>query len=79
MPLVQTIVPESEYDMLRQRARKEGKPMKEVLREALRAHLVPDTVNPDDPVFHIFPLQKKKGRTHWASRDHDELLYPSHR
>jgi Ribbon-helix-helix protein, copG family len=79
MPLVQTVVPESEYDLLRQRARKEGKPLKAVIREALRAHLVPDVVNPSDPIFHIFPLQKKKGRKHWDSRDHDELLYPSRR
>jgi hypothetical protein len=77
MPLVQAVVPESEYDMLRQRARKEGKPMKTVIREALRAHLVPDSVDPEDPIFHIFPLQKKRGRTHWTSRDHDELLYPT--
>lgn len=77
MPLVQTVVPESEYDLLRQRARKEGKPMKAVIREALRAHLVPDAVNPDDPIFHIFPLQKRRGPKHWISRDHDDLLYPS--
>ncbi|MGA8302745.1 MAG: ribbon-helix-helix protein, CopG family [Thermoplasmata archaeon] len=76
MPLVQAVVPESEYDLLRQRARKDGKPMNAVIREALRSHLVPDTVDPRDPIFHIFPLQKRKGRTHWASRDHDELLYP---
>ncbi|MGC2289153.1 MAG: ribbon-helix-helix protein, CopG family [Thermoplasmata archaeon] len=74
---MQTVVPESEYDLLRQRARKEGKPLKAVIREALRAHLVPDTVNPDDPIFHMFPLQKSKGRKHWDSRDHDEILYPS--
>lgn len=78
MPLVQAVVPESEYDLLKQRARKEGKPMKLVIREALRAHLVPDSVDPNDPIFHIFPLQKRKrGPMHWASRDHDEILYPS--
>ncbi|MGP8072304.1 MAG: ribbon-helix-helix protein, CopG family [Thermoplasmata archaeon] len=77
MPLVQAVVPESEYDLLRQRARKEGKPMKAVIREALRAHLVPDTIDPEDPIFRAFPIQTKKGRTHWDSRDHDELLYPS--
>jgi len=76
MPLVQTEVPQSEYDLLRRRAQVEGKPLKTVIREALRAHLLPDTVNPDDPIFHIFPLQRAKGKTHWASRDHDDLLYP---
>ena len=79
MPLVQAVVPESEYDLLRQRARKEGKPMKAVIREALRAHLVPDTVDPDDPIFHLFPLQTRRGRRRWTSRDHDELLYPERR
>jgi hypothetical protein len=76
MPLVQTVVPDSEYDLLRQRARKEHKPMKAVIREALRAHLVPDTVDAKDPIFHAFPIQKRRGRTHWDSRDHDEILYP---
>jgi len=75
MPLVQTILPEAEYDLLKRRARSEGKPMKAVLREALRAHLMPDRVDPNDPVFHMFPLQVKKGRRHWASRDHDKELY----
>jgi hypothetical protein len=79
MPLVQTQVPQSEYDLLRRRSRAEGKPLKTVIREALRAHLLPDTVNPADPIFHIFPVQKAKGRGHWTSRDHDELLYPGRR
>ena len=79
MPLVQTQVPQSEYDLLRRRARSEGKPLKAVIREALRAHLLPETVDPADPVFHIFPLQRKKGPTHWTSRDHDDLLYPKGR
>jgi len=79
MPLVQTEVPQGEYDLLRRRAHAEGKPLKTVIREALRAHLLPDTVDPEDPIFHIFPLQRTKGKTHWASRDHDELLYPADR
>lgn len=41
----------------------------------LRAHLLPDRVNPQDPVFHSFPLLKAKGKTTWGSRDHDKLLY----
>ena len=76
MPVVQTVVPDSEYDLLRERARKEGKPLKVVVREALRAHILPDSVNPNDPIFHIFPLQKKRGRAHWDLRDHDDILYP---
>lgn len=79
MRLVQAQVPEAEYDVLKRRARAEGKPIKAVVREALRAHLFPDAINPDDPVFHMFPLRKGKGRTHWDSRDHDEILYPTNR
>ena len=76
MPLVQAQVPESEYDLLKRRARAEGKPIKTVVREALRSHLLPDTIDPSDPVFQMFPLQRKKGRTRWTSRDADALLYP---
>jgi len=76
MPLVQMVVSDSEYDLLRQRARREGKPLEVVMREALRAHLVPGTVDPNDPIFHIFPLQKKRGRKHSDSRDLDGILYP---
>jgi len=79
MKLVQTAVPDDEYILLRQRAAKEGKSMKAVTREALRAHLLPDRVSPEDPVFHAFPLIRKKGKTTWDSRDHDEILYPKSR
>lgn len=75
MRLVQTSVGEEEYQLLRQRADKEGKTMKQVAREALRAHLLPDTVNPNDPIFTGFPLVRRRGKTTWASRDHDKLLY----
>jgi hypothetical protein len=79
MPLVQAEVPQSEYDLLRQRARSEGKTLKLVIREALREHLMPDTVDPNDPVFQMFPLRKRRGAPHWDSRDHDEILYPTRR
>jgi hypothetical protein len=79
MKLVRTAVPDDEYVLLRQRAAKEGKSMKAVAREALRAHLLPDKVNPVDPIFHTLPLIRKKGRTTWDSRDHDEVLYPRSR
>lgn len=77
MKLVQTAVAEEEYQLLRERATKEGKSMKAVAREALRAHLLPDRVNPEDPVFHAFPLIRRKGKTTWTSRDHDAELYPA--
>lgn len=75
MKLVQTAIPDDEYRLLRERASKERKSMKEVAREALRAHLLPDRVNPDDPIFHAFPLIKGRGRHTSASVDHDRILY----
>ena len=75
MKLVQTSVADEEYQLLRHRAAKEGKSMKEVARDAIRAHLLPDVVDPRDPIFHAFPLLRKPGKTTWGSRDHDEVLY----
>ncbi|HTT34951.1 MAG TPA: hypothetical protein VMH78_03670 [Thermoplasmata archaeon] len=75
MKIVQTAVPDDEYRLLRERANKEGKSMKRVAREALRAHLLPDRVNPDDPIFRAFPLVRGKGRRTTGSIDHDRVLY----
>ncbi len=75
MKLVQTAIADEEYQLLRRRASAEGKSMKEVAREALRAHLLPDRVDPEDPIFRAFPLIRQKGKTTWGSRDHDALLY----
>jgi plasmid stability protein len=75
MKLVQTAIADEEYQLLRQRAAAEGKSMKAVAREALHAHLLPDHVNPEDPVFHAFPLLRKKGKGRCGSRDHDSILY----
>lgn len=75
MKLVQTAIPDDEYRLLRERANKEGKSMKEVAREALRLHLLPDRVNPEDPIFHAFPLIKGRERRTSGSVDHDRILY----
>ena len=75
MKLVQTALPDDEYRLLRERANKDGKSMKQVVREALRAHLLPDRVNPDDPIFRAFPLIRRKGRRTTGSLDHDRILY----
>jgi hypothetical protein len=40
MTLVQAQIPEAEYRLLRQRAQAAGRPMKEVVREALHAYLL---------------------------------------
>lgn len=79
MKLIQTRVPENEYEALRKAAEKEHRTMQEIIREALKARLLSDRYVPGDPLFEVFPLSKaKKGKVHWASEDHDELLYPGH-
>ncbi|MCI4343388.1 MAG: hypothetical protein L3J92_04650 [Thermoplasmata archaeon] len=75
MRLVQTAVADDEYRLLRERASKERKSMKQVAREALRAHLLPDRVNPEDPIFRAFPLIRRKGRRTTGSVNHDRMLY----
>jgi hypothetical protein len=75
MRLVQAAVGDDEYRLLRERANKEGKSMKQVAREALRAHLLPDRVNPKDPIFTAFPLIRRRGRHTSDAVDHDEILY----
>ena len=50
--------------------------MQEVIREALRAHLLPDTVDPADPIFTELPVfHSKGGRRVRASERHDKILY----
>ena len=81
MKLVQTTSPDEEHQMPRRHATKEDESMKAVAREAIRAHLLPDRVNPEDPIFQFGPLiRRRRGdKTTWYSRDHDDLLYPRSR
>jgi ribbon-helix-helix CopG family protein len=75
MTLIQAQIPESEYRLLRQRAVATGQPMKEVIRQALHVYLADDTVNPKDPIFHIFPLGASGRKGHRIPELHDEALY----
>ncbi len=75
MTLVQAQIPESEYRLLRQRAAASGMPMKEVVRQALHAYLNDDKVDPDDPIFRIFPLGASGKTGHRSARNHDNDLY----
>jgi len=76
MKLVQARIPEAEYDLLRREAKRSGKSLQDVIREALRAHLLDDTVQPADPLFKAFPLfRSKDGRKARISEHHDEVLY----
>ncbi len=75
MKLIQARIPEAEYELLRREAKRSGKTLQEVIREALRARLLDDTVGPSDPLFQAFPLfRSKDGRKARISERHDEAL-----
>jgi Ribbon-helix-helix protein, copG family len=75
MTLVQAQIPEGEYRLLRQRAIARGEPMKEIVRQAIHSYLQDEKVNPDDLLFHAFPLGSSGKKGHHVARDHDEYLY----
>jgi hypothetical protein len=75
MKLIQTRIPEAEYELLRRRARVEGTTMQDWIRKAIRAQLLPDDVDPTDPLFTAFPLVRGKGPKVNVAERHDELLY----
>jgi hypothetical protein len=75
MKLIQTRIPEAEYDLLRRRARADGKTMQDWIRSAIRTKLLPDDVDPKDPLFTGFPLVRRKGAKSDVATRHDELLY----
>ena len=75
MTLVQAQIPEIEYRLLRQRAAATGQPMMELIRRALHAYLSDEKVDPEDPIFSVFPLGASGRKGHASARDHDEMLY----
>jgi hypothetical protein len=75
MKLIQTRVPEAEYDLLRRKAKAEGKTMQEWIRAAIRNRLLPDEVDSADPIFRAFPLVRGKGPKVDVAERHDEFLY----
>jgi Ribbon-helix-helix protein, copG family len=79
MTVVQARLPELEYELLRKRARAERRPIQDVVREALRAHVLIDSVDPSEPIFReLAPRASRRGRDRTSERV-DELLYPSSR
>lgn len=79
MTVVQTRLPELEYELLRKRARSEHRPIQDVVREAIRAHVLVDRVDPHDPIFReLAPKARPRGRDR-ASEHVDDLLYPEQR
>lgn len=43
--------------------------------DAVRRRTTEDTVDPDDPIFRVFPLTRKRGRMKDASENLDRYLY----
>lgn len=75
MTVVQTRLPELEYDLLRRRARSEHRPIQDVVRDAIRAHVLADTVDSSDPIFReLAPRRTARGRD-LSSERVDDLLY----
>lgn len=75
MTVVQTKLPELEYDLLRRRARTEKRPIQEVVRDAIRSHVMPDVVDPNDPIFRAFASRRPRRGTDRTSERVDEILY----
>lgn len=79
MKLVQARIPEAEFELLRRQAKTERTTMQEWIRRAIRERLLPDEVDPSDPIFTSFPLVRGKGPKVAVSSRHDEYLYGSSR
>ncbi|MCI4320251.1 MAG: hypothetical protein L3K23_09020 [Thermoplasmata archaeon] len=75
MTVVQTRLPELEYDLLRKRARSEHRPIQEIVREAIRAHVLNDTVDSSEPIFRELAHQKGPRGKDRTAEHVDELLY----
>ena len=79
MTVVQARLTEVEYELLRRRARSEHRPIQEIVRAAIRAHVFVDTVDPNDPIFReLAPTKRPRGRDRTSERV-DDFLYPSGR
>lgn len=77
MTVVQARLPELEYELLRKRARSERRPIQDVVRAAIRAHVFEDSVDSSEPIFRELAHQKgPRGKDRTAERV-DELLYSS--
>jgi hypothetical protein len=74
MTVVQTLLPEFEHELLRKRARAEHRPIQDVVREAIRRHVIAEMVDPNEPTFRTFPHGRPtRGRDRTSERV-DEVL-----
>lgn len=75
MTVVQARLPELEYEMLRRRARSEHRPIQDVVRQAIRAHVLNDAVDPSEPIFReLAHPAGRRGRDRSAQHV-DEVVY----
>ncbi|MGC8849116.1 MAG: hypothetical protein ACP5K1_00575 [Candidatus Bathyarchaeia archaeon] len=74
MKIVQTALSEAEHKLLEDYARKRGKTIKEVVREAIEL-MLEGKVAPEDPIFKEPPAAQPTGGREHVSTKHDEYLY----
>ncbi|MDE1821860.1 MAG: hypothetical protein KGJ23_12380 [Euryarchaeota archaeon] len=77
MKLVRAQLPEGEFALPTRKAKQERKTVRQYVREALRAKMLLDKVDPKDPIWTAFPLVRSTGRVDDAAENHDRYLYGS--
>ncbi len=75
MRIVQTELSETEHSLLEAYVKARGTTIKDVVRAAIRRLTLPDQVDSEDPIFHAFPLTRKRGRITDGSENLDRYLY----
>ena len=75
MRVVQTELSETEHALLEAYAKARRTTIKEAVRGAIRRLTLPDRVDPEDPIFHAFPLTRQKARITDGSEELDRHLY----
>ena len=79
MRVVQTELTETEHALLVAYVKARGTTIEEAVREAIRNLTARDEVDPDDPIFKMFPLTRAKGKLKNLSEEHDRYLYGDRR
>jgi len=79
MRVVQTELTETEHALLVAYVKAHGTTIEDAVREAIRRLTIRDEVDPDDPIFEIFPLTRAKGKLKNISEEHDRYLYGDRR
>ena len=74
MKVVRTEIDEAEYNLLKRLADKEGKSIKELVREAIKKLLGEERINPNDPIFTEPPLIVEEGLVEETSERHDKVI-----